>query len=53
MSVQMVKIGGKMVPARKNKEGKWEAIENSELVMNKDGQLEIAKSHATQKEKEA
>lgn len=49
MSVQMVKINGKMVPAKKNKKGVWEPIENASLVLNKNGELEVEKS---KKEKE-
>ena len=44
MAVQMIKINGKMVPAKKNKKGQWEPIENASLVMNKEGELEVKKS---------
>ena len=49
MTTPMIKINGKMVPARKNTKGKWEAIPNAELVYNKDGQLEVKKSNEKEK----
>ncbi len=43
MAVQMMKINGKMVPVKKDKNGKWVPMENAEVVVGKDGELEIKK----------
>ena len=43
----MIKHNGKMVPAKKDKDGKWIPIEGQELVYGKDG---IQVQTATKKE---
>ncbi len=43
MAVPVIKHNGKMVPAEKDKNGKWIPIEDAELAYTKDGDLVVKK----------
>ena len=51
MTVPMIKMNGKMVPAKKV-DGKWVPDEGSVLVYNKKGELEVKKGGESHGKKE-